>query len=286
MSTGMSAVNRALAARSWTIPRACHDERVEVIDPGSPQSWPDDIRAETERLAKIVRSIPGNQPTRPSYEMTLGFPERDFKAEREFRDFIGDRHVAYYHATRLLPHEDQMFIEGGLQVLSDDLRNRRLDRVMELYGDEIGAERLETLRGAGPASRGSSQRSGRLGILHGVTPLDAVLWGGWGMEVFLTNWGGESFYFVGRKESDLLATIDRLSDLSVPTVIETAARPHDLCDYKMLWTIFVARLDGWGDPWHEFSTRQSIPPERVLGILHPDSPRWPLDPNQPLDMDL
>ena len=147
---------------------------MEVIDPGDPRSWPGDVREEVDRLADLCRSNPENVG-RPSFELEVrpaGWDE-SFDAERAFRDLLGNRLLTYYHGTRLLPHEDQMFLDEGLLVLSDDLRDRRLDRVIELYGDEVGRGALEGLRAVGPACRGSSQRSNRLGLLHGVTPLDA-----------------------------------------------------------------------------------------------------------------
>ena len=244
-----------------------------MIDPGDPASWPNDVADEVDRLAAMCRDNPENIG-RPSFELEVSSWDESYAEEMAFRDLIGDRFVAYYHATRLLPHEDQMYVDDGLLVLSDELRNRRLDRVIELYGGEIEVGQLEALRNSGAASRGSSQRSNRLGLLHGVTPLEAIRHGGWGMEVFMTFWGGESFYFDDREDPAITA----LTAASRPSIIETAALAKDLCTYHWLWRIFVAQADSsWDEPWHEFSTKVSIPPERILGILHPDSERWPLE---------
>ncbi len=246
---------------------------MDVIDPGDPTTWHDDIRNEVDRLANLCRANSENIG-RPSFELEIGVDSWDqsFEAERAFRDLIGDRLITYYHATRLLPHEDQMYFDDGLLVLSDDLRDRRLDRVIARYGDEIGHDVLEALRGAGPATRGSPQRTNRMGLLHGVTPLDAVRYGGWGMEILMTNWGGESFYF----DSSDDPTIAALSALSTPSIIEAAVSAQDLCTYHWLWRIFVGRVDPWDEPWHEFSTKVSVPADRILSILHPESERWPL----------
>ena len=92
------------------------------------------------------------------------------------------------------------------------------------------------------------------------------------MEILMTHWGGESFYFDGPDDPTIVA----LSALSTPSIIEVAVRAHDLCTYHWLWRIFVGRVDPWDEPWHEFSTKVSVPADRVLEILHPGSARWPL----------
>ena len=116
-----------------------------VIDPGDPASWPQDVADEVGRLAALCRSNPENAD-RPCFELEVSSWEESYAEELAFRDLIGGRYIAYFHATRLLPHEDQMYADDGLLVLSDELRNRRLDRVIELYGAEVGTEGLEALR--------------------------------------------------------------------------------------------------------------------------------------------
>ena len=245
---------------------------VVVIDPGDPASWPQDVADEVGRLAALCRSNPENAD-RPCFELEVSNWEESYAEELAFRDLIGERYIAYFHATRLLPHEDQMYADDGLLVLSDELRNRRLDRVIEIYGAELGTEGLEALRHVGAAAPGSPQRENRIGLLHGVTPLDAVRFGGWGMEILMTYWGGESFYFDDSKSPVIAA----LSARSRPSIIEAAVSPHDLRSYRWLWRVFVGQLDSWEQPWHEFATQASIPPERVLGVLHPGDRRWPTE---------
>jgi hypothetical protein len=243
-----------------------------VIDPGDPASWPQDVADEVDRLAALCRSNPENAD-RPCFELKVGSLEESYAEERAFRDLIGERYVAYFHATRLLPHEDQMYADDGLLVLSDELRSRRLDRVIEIYSAELGTEGLEALRHVGAAARGSPQRENRIGLLHGVTPLDAVRYGGWGMEILMTYWGGESFYFDDPDNSVIAALTER----SRPSIVEAAVRPQDLRTYRLLWRVFVGQLGSWEQPWHEFATKVSIPPERVLGVLHPGDAGWPTE---------
>jgi hypothetical protein len=246
---------------------------VEVVDPGDPTSWPRDIRAEVDRLAALCRSNPENVD-RPSLELEIspGAWDEDPRVELAFRDLLGDRLITYYHATGLLPHEDQMYRDDGLLVLTDELRDRRLDQVIELYGDELGREALGSLRTVGPACPGSVQRPYRIGLLHGVTPLDAVRHAGEGMEKLMTHWGGESCLLLKQEDPPHAAVCER----STSTIVEAAVSARDLCAHRSLWRVFVGQADRWDKPWNEFSTKVSVPATRILAILHPGSERWPL----------
>jgi hypothetical protein len=251
---------------------------IRVIDPADQSTWPDDILDAIRRLAADCRGNADNTPGTPSYELSLSHVDAGYQAEEAFRDLLDDRPIALFHATRLLSHERDVVLCKGLMVLDEAHRFRRLDRVIDIYGEEVGVERLERLRNAGPLSWDTEQRRGRLGLLWGVTPLQhAFDSAGDGMTVFLEHWGGECFYRVGR-DPELEGTIALLTDRSVPSIVEVALRASSLNTYTKLWPIFVAQLDGWQEPWHQFSTQESIPPERVLEILDPASPKWPLRP--------
>lgn len=250
---------------------------VQVVDPADRATWPPDVQAEVERLARRCRDQPDNGPSTPSYELGLGHVDAAFQAETTFRDLLGVRPVALFHAARLLPHEHETIRREGLVVLDEDHRSRRLDRVIEIYGGELGRHRLEQLRGAGPLSWGSGHRTGRLGRLFGVTPLQAAFdSAGSGMTVFLENWGGESFYWANEESPELRHVIQDLTDRSAPAIVEFAVRARLLYTYTRLWPIFVAQLDGWRESWHEFSTKVSVPADAVLTILDSASERWPL----------
>jgi hypothetical protein len=182
-----------------------------------------------------------------------------------------------FHATRLLPHEHEAIRQEGLVVLTEDHRSQRLDRIVQMYGPEIGTEALERLRTAGPLAWSEHHRHGRLGVIFGVTPLQASFDGaGRGMTVFLSHWGGESFYWAGEDSPDLERTIDRLTKRSTPAIVEFGVHAHSLNRSSHLWSIFVAQLDGWSDGFHEFWIRESIPPAHVCDILGPASDRWPI----------
>ena len=255
---------------------------MEVIDPADQATWPPDVRKEIERLAVRCREHPDNTSETPSYELSLGNVDTGRTAEVAFRDLLGPRPVALFHATRLLPHEQDAILEEGLVVLREDHRSARLDRVIALYSHDVEASRLEALRQSGPLSWNQGHRDGRLGRLFGVTPLQAAFDGaGSDMTVFLDNWGGESFYWAGHDSSPLDETLKLLINRSEPAIVAVGVTAAMLNDYRRLWPIFVAQLDGWPEPWHEFSITESIPPERVVAILGPSSPAWPARYDEP-----
>ncbi len=262
--------------------RGCARETggVDAVNPGDQATWPSDLRVEVERLAGLCRDHAGNTPSTRSYELSLGHVDAEFEAEDAFRELLEVRRVVLFHATRLLPHEREAIRAEGLVVLDESHRSRRLDRVIEMYGDQVGAERLELLRHSGPLTWGSGHRMGRLGRLFGVTPMQAAFDGaGSGMTVFLEHWGGESFYGANEESAELRHVIQDLTNLSRPAIVEFAVRATLLNTYTRLWPIFVAQLDGWPEPWHEFSTEESVPADAVLTILDGTSERWPLNPD-------
>lgn len=248
-----------------------------VIDPGQPDTWPADVRDHIDRLAESCKANPQNSRETPSCELT---PETvdAFTAEREFLEVLGNRMIVLYHATRLLPHELVRVEQLGLLILSEEERHQRLDSVIEHYGDVITPERLEALRSSGPLARDSLQRSARLGVLYGITPLGATFEdAGSSMTVFLENWGGESFYWAAYSDEDIAETIGELTRQSIATIVEFAVPASWLDRYSHVWQIFVGQLRGWDGACGEFRLGQSIPPRQILELLHEHSPRWPLE---------
>jgi hypothetical protein len=74
----------------------------------------------------------------------------------------------------------------------------------------------------------------------------------------------------------LKVTIDELSARSSPAIIEIALRAEQLCSFHKFWPLFVGQLNHeWPSAWTEFSTNQSVPPDRVIDVIDPASQRWP-----------
>lgn len=99
---------------------------MDIIDLASPATWPRDVHDAVAAIAEEVRGWRGLRPGFPACDL----PGRDYEyatvAEERVRRAIGDRLVAAYHATRLLPHEELMIRDEGLLVLTDELRDRKL----------------------------------------------------------------------------------------------------------------------------------------------------------------
>jgi hypothetical protein len=203
--------------RNWAV-------AMVVIDPANRTTWPADVVVEVERLASICREQPSNTLTTNSQELSLGHLEATFEADTAFRRLLEGRLVSLFHATRLLPHEREAVREEGLVVLDERHRSKRVDRVIEIYGADCGVSRLEHLRHAGPLTWNSAHRRGRLGVLHGVTPLKAAFDGaGSGMTIFLSHWGGESFYWANLESVALGETIALLTKRSAPAIVEVGS---------------------------------------------------------------
>jgi len=249
---------------------------VAAIDPGDIETWPPDVREHIAHLARRCRANPENSAATHSYELELEDVDAAFVAAVGFRHRLGDRRVALYHATRLLPHEVTGIRQDGLLTLSEGRRDARLDAVIARYGDRIGTERLEGLRRSGPLTWGTSHRNARLGVLYAVTPLkDAFAGAGGGMTVFLENWGGEAFYWAGHTDETIAQTIAALTQASQATIVEVAVPASWLNAYRNLWQVFVGQLEGCVSPWHEFRITENIPPQQVLELRHETSARWP-----------
>lgn len=250
---------------------------LSVIDPSDVEAWPADVRAEVEALATRCGDCAENTSMTVAYELSLGRPDAGHHAEQRFRCLIGERRIALAHATRLLPHERETLNVEGLQVLAEDHRSRRLDAVIARYGTDLGVDRLEGLRHAGPLAWNEAHRLGRLGLLWGVTPLkDAFDRAGDGMTVFLENWGGESFYWAGEDSSDLRDVVADLTERSAPLVVRFGARATSLNTHTYLWPIFVGQIAGWPEAWHEFYVRESVAPAHIAAVIDEASDAWPL----------
>ena len=250
-------------------------DELAKINPGQPDTWPADVQDHVDRLALNCETNPENSEDTLSCELV---PEAldAFTAERDFLEVLDDRRIVLYHATRLLPHEVTLIRLLGLLTLSEEGRDRRLDKVIEQYGKVIKPERLEALRRSGPLARNSVQRSARLGVLYGVTPLNATFQdAGSSMTVFLENWGGESFYGAAYSDEDIAETIRELSRKSTATIVEFSVPASFLAGNSYLWRIFVGQLHGWEGACGEFRIGHNIPPKQILDLLHEDSPRWP-----------
>jgi hypothetical protein len=250
--------------------------RQDVIDPGDQATWPADVLQRVHELDRRCREVGDNASDPPAHELRLMTVDAGHDEEELFRTQLDDRMVSLFHATRLLPHELLSVTETGLFELTVESRSDRLDRVIAAYGSELGTQRLEALREAGPL-RDQGHREGRLGMLWGVTPIHAFRDedAGDGLMPFLEHWGGETFYWAADESEDIAATLTALTERSTPCVIEVAVRPDTLNTYTSLWRVFVGVYGNWRSPWHEFNVSAAIPAGHILEVIKPTSERWP-----------
>lgn len=243
----------------------------EIVDIDKPDSWPSDVAG---LISDVVESL--TDPSWREYPYDhLGWSDYE-EEERRLRDLLADHRLVGYHATRLLPHEiSQIRKVTGLEVLSDDLRERKVDEARSHYPDAfIGDDSDgEVLLRSGPNDwQGTADV--RLGYIDFVAPFALVEHNARGLMNLLDTWGGETLGWL-RKEMRPNPISLRLTALSEPAIIELAARVPTL-NLTPLLPAFAGRLgEVPGAYWHQWRTTETIPPRYVLGIITPRSERWP-----------
>lgn len=253
-----------------------------VVDLGDPGTWPGQVRTMVDQLYEQASHHPDFHG-RSTYTADLRHlvdPDLSHWAEGKLRGALSGHHVLAYHATRLLPHETTWIELEGMQLLSHDLRRRKLNGAMADYQDLIDELEAELLIDRGPCSWDRTSATVRLGQLHVVAPFE-ILRHNAGLEDLLSCWGGESIAWAGHPGAAdwqrCAAVVERLSRASVPTIVEVAARAQDLCEWRPIWTVMVGTLHELLQSWSEWIVAAAIPPEGVIDLIHPDHPRWPIE---------
>jgi hypothetical protein len=261
---------------------------VAILDLGTPQEWPDEPRAVVEEIAEEVRrriaarwgededgedwdEFDEDDDRRP-YSCDLPSQHRDLSddAEARLRAAFEGHNIVAYHANRLLPHEDEAILSGGLHVLSHDLIEEKLRRAAEAYPDVLSDDDLALLRRSGPLTWGGGKR---LGLLWVVAPFSIFDGDASGFRNLNGDWGGEA---IGRTDNGPAgALIAWLNELSSPAIVEVNVPVGDFPRWKDLWPVAVGALLDLREPWNEWALEVSVPGDRVTAIIHPDDPRWP-----------
>lgn len=252
------------------------------VDLGDPGTWPGPVRTMVDQLYEQASHHPdfdGRSTYTADLRHLVGSDLSQW-AEGELRGALSGHHVLAYHATRLLPHETTWIELEGMQLLSHDLRRRKLNGAMAEYPDLIAEWEAELLTDRGPCSWDRASATVRLGQLHVVAPFE-ILRHNAGLEDLLSRWGGESIAWAAHPGAAdwqrCAAVVERLSRASVPTIVEVAARAQDLCEWRQIWTVMVGTLHGLLQPWNEWIVAAAIPPEGVVDLIHPGHPRWPIE---------
>ena len=210
---------------------------------------------------------PAFKPRR-QYAYDLG---PDDELEEELKAALADAFILMYHATRLLPGEPEAVRAEGLRALSDDLRRAKLDLAL----GSISEKERSLLEGSGPLHWPDHPQPDRRGLLYVFGPFGPAQYEA-GLDSLLYTWGGESIYFGNDREGDpLFEVLGRLTAASRPAFTEVAVRVDDLSRWKALWPSMVGGLLQCKDPWNEWHLRCDIPPDQVIDVIQPGSPRWP-----------
>jgi hypothetical protein len=208
-----------------------------------------------------------------------GFPASDLahhdldyadEAEQRLRDALAGHELLAYHASRLLPHEADWIRTEGLRTASTGLVDRRLRGAAEHYPEMLTEDEMELLRRSGPLAwqRGAV----RLGLLWVVAP-HAIFEEERGFDRLLGLWGGETIAWTNNEAA--AAVVERFTRESLPSIVQVAVALEEVPEFERLWPTAVGRFLGLPRASTEWGLRVSLGPERVVGLLHPEHPRWP-----------
>lgn len=242
-----------------------------IVDIGRPESWPTTVH---EIVVSAVRRAP--EPAWREYPFdNIGFA--DFEGEEhQLRLELQSHRIVGYHATRLLPHEiEEVRTRSGLNVLTEDLRHRKVAGAIELFPSAFVTDPDgSALLGAGP-NNWQGTADGRLGSIDFVAPFIMFDHDARGLMNMLDTWGGETLGWLANGTPADQASA-ALTALSQPAIVEIAVNAATVNTYTPLLPAFAGTLEHiHGRYWHQWRTSESVPPQFVLDVITIDSPRWP-----------
>ena len=241
------------------------------IDLGQQGSWPIGVRALVDELAATARRWPEGQSGRSACDLAIADARFRETAERRVRDALSGDLILAYQATRLLPHEVDDIRDTGLLPLSEDLRRRKVYRAAANYPQLISSGESEWMLASGPLTCQHGTADVRLGVICVVAPICAFIWDAGGLEPLLAQWGGESIYW----QDGPAPALERLTAVSVPSIIEVAIPSEVMHGSGLLWPVMVGAVLELESPWREWHVRCSVPPASVIDIIQPGGERWP-----------
>jgi hypothetical protein len=231
-----------------------------AVDVDAATTWPRDIMRMATRIASEVRGS-------ARFVQDMRIPT---EIEDEFRSLFVGHPLRAYHATRLLPHEEDRIRDTGLVPLSEKLVASRIRDAADV-GALSPATRDILLAGHVFAEGRANGREGHVSLFVGKRPLDRDVAGLWGL---LTTWGGEGIYMSHAGHS----LRDTLRLLGAPTIVIAAvelgpdATVHGI--YPELWKLFGTRLLGRESLFSDLFLKSFVPPAGIIDFWQPGHPSY------------
>jgi hypothetical protein len=180
------------------------------------------------------------------------------------------RCICCYHASRLLPHEEVHIRTHGLEVSTEELRRRKVTDAQRRYPKLIDTSAAESYLRVSRSSDGSTT-----GALF-VAASQKAFFPATDFYRFVDHWGGEMLRNSAQLDARCAEIALQLDTLSIPTIITVAIEPDAIVPHARLWPPFVSQyLHMRHRAFGVWDLTCSIPADRLIDLVHPDSPSWP-----------
>ena len=234
------------------------------IDLDTPATWPTATRLWAADLADRLAD---------STEF-VGDLEISLEQEDEFRSTFGTRTLIAYHNTRLLPHESESILAGGLRLLDQRLVRERIANAIAC-GALRGPARRHAETGNVYAIGNERHRSDQICFVVGRTIFDEDPHG---CEPLLRHWGGEA---IRGGPCDVPA----LTALGAPSIVvaklNLAGRHNRQRTYPALGKLFVGAVLGLEGLSADVFYHEPVAARDVIAIWQPGNPEYDRHPELP-----
>ena len=185
-----------------------HHTRVVLIDLDDSTTWPPELRAAAERLWADARSS-----INPDGDMDQ---LRDLASDEIDEALVGHE-LLVFHATRLLPHENELVLCDGIQPASKDWQRERLRLASEHHPEMLDDAVIEQIVAHGPLRW--QDAGGRVGLVHFVHARSTVVEHARDYDGLFIAWGGEIIYRQDAEIGTCTTALRELTAVSVPTLV-------------------------------------------------------------------
>jgi hypothetical protein len=225
-----------------------------LIDLDDPTTWPPELRAIAERLWADARS---------SIDPDGGMDQlRELIQSDEIDEALIGHELLVFHATRLLPHENELVLRDGIQPASEGWQRERLRLASGHHPGLLDETVIEQIVDHGPL-RWQGTR-GRAGLVHFVHARSTVVEHARDYDRLFIAWGGEIIYWQDTTPDDArTAALRELTAASVPTLV-VGRLPAESIQNVYGWAATIVgthgRLHGAPATW----TEGGLPVEQII----------------------